>query len=192
MARIVLDCDDVLADLGGALMGALRAAGKTDLTLDDLNRWDWSTVLGPEAWEATKELLARPEFWRGLPEVAGAADSVAELVGAGHEVLVATAPWTRCDGWADARRAWVGERLGVPGERVFITAVKSEVPGHVFLDDKPENVEVWAAVHGDAGAFLFNAHHNRAAACRFPRLHGWGRGTRDALLRAAAGSEKRS
>lgn len=170
---ILLDCDGVLADFTGHLLYAIGSR----LTSADVDRWDVLELLDREGLRsAAKAELATPSWWRAQPLMPGARDLIRALVDAQADVVIVTSPWISCVGWESARRDWVRmawfEVGAIRAPEVIVTSRKELVDGAVFVDDKTEHVEAWAASRPDRPAWLFDAPHNRSSTIA-RRIRGW-------------------
>lgn len=187
MARILLDCDGVLADFAGHVHAVVSKAYPDALPPDRWTCWNFlRDHYTPEQRDLAGARLKSPEFWRDIPVVPGAQRAVQEFQRAGHDVHVVTSPWRGCREWADVRTEWVVRNMDVPITRVHVSADKSIYLGRVFIDDKPDHVSAWRAaceeyrhIH-DVHGLLFDRPYNKHAV--LPRVHGWTDQTVECLL----------
>ena len=150
-----IDVDGVLADFAGALLGEFP------IELPENPPWDIIKLYPPEVRERVYERLADPEWWANLPVVDGAKEGINHLQSLGHELVYVTSPWASCDGWEDARRAWLKKHFDVPPEKVFPDSEKAKYPGDYIIDDKKENIEEWAEAHPQGTAYLYETPFNQ-------------------------------
>jgi len=158
MRDLLLDVDGVCADFSGALISAVGS----DLKVENVTRWDILGLFTIEQRELAYDYLADPEFWRSLPVIEGAEEGVPVLE-VTHNILWVTSPWASCEGWEDARRAWLNEHFNMDekGQPYHPRSDKENIAGDAMIDDKPSNVEKWAAAHPKGKAYLFDAPYNR-------------------------------
>lgn len=153
MSKILIDIDGVVADFKGAFLDELQ--------LKDSNpeSWDFLESLKPKDKKEAEALMNDLEFWGGLPLIDGAKKAVKRLKAIGHEVVWVTSPWPSCIGWETARRSWIKDNFG--DDDVIVTSSKHHIDGDFFIDDKPENVEVWKKAHPYKKAFIYDQTYNR-------------------------------
>jgi len=164
--HILIDCDGVLADFSGHL---LRLVG-SELTVEDITEWDIFKFMTPSQLECAKMLLAGPEFWASQPQIPGAAEGVEELRSGDHTITVVTSPWYGCEVWGHVRREWLKRNFAVDAADVVVAARKERLQGEVFIDDKTENGEAWAAANPAGLAALYAQPYNRGDGRRSRRL----------------------
>ena len=132
---ILIDCDDVLADLCGACVLLMRDAGLdypevTHMRDDHLSNWrqpDFLCRLNPAVIER--------QFCYRLAELPGAIAWLRSLERehGSDNVFVCTSPWNA--EWTAQRAAWL-ERRGVPLKRQIQCSAKHLVMGRL-VDDRP-------------------------------------------------------
>ena len=141
---VLVDMDGVLADWG--------------------SHWDWHLDTHFESWQTGRiprhaeqrgfdlkaglnldeeqivdQVMAWPDFYRGMPTIDDAWQCLSKLIFAGHEVFICTSPWLPNVTCASDKLEWVARNLGVAwAERTIITKDKTMVHGDVLIDDKPE------------------------------------------------------
>jgi hypothetical protein len=116
-----------------------------------------------------------------FPDVQNAVDRLSLRA----EIVYATAPMDDAPHWMFERLIWLERQLAAQRDNIVFTHDKSHVWGDVFLDDKPENVDGWAAVQPNGVALLWDAPYNRDWSSRHPnarRVTAW-RDVFDALPR---------
>jgi 5'(3')-deoxyribonucleotidase len=206
MADIGLDVDGVLADLVQGTLDEVAACHRGDRlprpsamtkggvagtnyvspAKNDITQWDFKDSM-PAQYSLIKEAWLVPDFWAELPCIPRAAELVADVVAAGHNIFFITSPYESCNGWEKARRTWLRESfggLGTPAmggsawtDRRVIFApsaeCKAKVHVDVFVDDKPANVTTWwrywnhdaktANAFPENYGLLFDAYYNQDA-----------------------------
>jgi len=151
----LFDVDGVSADCMASMLEKIGAKA----TESDIVEWGFEKFLDEREKAKAYELFEDPNFWRELPVKEGAKKVINLIKDLGHEVVWVTSPWRSCFGWANARRAWIEEHFG--DDSVIITSDKYHIPGDVFVDDKPDNVEKWKKAHPEKLAIIFDAPWNR-------------------------------
>ncbi len=175
--RVILDCDQVLAEFVDHL---IKAIAKIEDPPDPATFTTWDIIknhMTPSQQAATKSILAGTEFWETQPVIPGAKFAVDSLVDMGFEIHVATNAWSGCKTWAGVREYWLKHNLGIESKFVHNVGHKYLVSGNVFVDDKPEHIQAWQADqnhhgHPERVAFLFAYDFNESF--EWPnRLYGW-------------------
>jgi 5'(3')-deoxyribonucleotidase len=157
--RVVLDVDGVLADFVGhtmALLGDEAPPGGRDA----FTSWDMVSVMSPEARARCAHGWRRQGWCATMPTLPDAQNAVDRL-GLRAEVVYATAPMSAAPHWMYERAAWLERVFAADPRSVVFTHDKAHVWGDVFVDDKPENVDGWAAAHPSGVAVLWPAPYNR-------------------------------
>lgn len=155
MIKGAIDCDGVLADWTGSLFEEFP------LDVPDNPPWDVVKLYDDPTKQKIYDRLADPEWWFNLSVMDGAKAGIAYLEGMGHELVYVTAPWDSCEGWEDARRAWLTKHFSVPPEKVFPYKDKWRVEAHYLIDDRPKNIEEYAEHHPRATSLLYDSPFNQ-------------------------------
>jgi len=133
--RILLDCDGVLADFVGSVLGRLPWVLKHEhVTCMDIQK---SLDLGPTYTAMLNHELRRQGFASLIRPLHGSKKFVRELKKRG-EITVVTRPMTDSPTWVWERVGWLYKHFGL--ERIEFTDRKDLVPGDVLIDDDPENL----------------------------------------------------
>lgn len=166
MRDLILDVDGVCADFTGALIAAVGS----DLTPEDVVKWDVIGMFTPEQRELAYGYLNEPDFWRNLPLIDHAQEGV-KFMETTHQILWVTSPWKSCEGWEAARRDWLNEHFKMEEKnQVYIpTSSKEKVKAEIMIDDKPENLQSWHREDNGGQAYIFDAPYNRDFH-EFPRV----------------------
>ena len=145
--RLLLDCDNVLADFVGPCLGVLESlTGETYLRAS-VTTWNIMKALDiPEDVSAKAyKVMKRPGFCRGLPVFAEATAGVARLQEYAHVFIVTSSingPY-----WAGEREEWLREHFGIASSYVLHVQAKYVVMGDVFVDDKTSALVDWEKYH---------------------------------------------
>lgn len=143
-ARVLLDCDGVMADFMGAVKPVIRDLIGRDLTDQDMPTWDLfeAPVIKPHA-AALRAAVDQPGFCRNFAVLPGAQEGVQALRDLGAEVVCVTSPWPSSRTWAHDRMAWLEEHFGFTTKTVDQSSGKYRIDGDVFVDDHANNVVTW-------------------------------------------------
>lgn len=148
---LLVDMDEVCADMLGALCDTLNGAHGLALTRETFTDWDMRRFVPAEVNPA--DVFDIPGFFRHLAPVPGARDAL-EILSQIYEIVICTnAPPLA---YAD-KQAWVAEHLPFVQQGNFIaTPRKDLIQAHARVDDYPPNLR------GGGLGILFDAPHNRA------------------------------
>lgn len=141
MPIILLDQDGPLAWFDRAVHRVLDEHGYDSSALV---RTEWETTndvarcFGAEAAGIVDRARHSAGFYRDLEPVEGAVEGVQNLLDAGCELIVCTAPSLENPSCASDKIAWIAEHFPALRRHFVITKDKTLVRGHVLLDDKPE------------------------------------------------------
>lgn len=156
---LVLDVDGVLADFTGATLAFLER--NYGIYCDEpLKSWDFldHPALRPYR-KAAKGHWTTPNFCADLQPLPGTVAAVQEMR-RWARIRFATSPMETNPTWIRERNAWLALHFGAYEEDVRHTKKKSESPGHVFVDDKYENVVEYQGVHPTALVYLRTHSYN--------------------------------
>ena len=159
---LVLDVDGVLADFVGATMQFLER--NYGIYHDEpLKTWDFmdTPTLRPFR-RVARGHWTTPGFVAGLQPIPGTIQVVNE---ARHlaNVRFATSPMDSNPTWRAERNTWLAQHFGAQEGDVLHTVKKSEQPGHVFVDDKFENVVEYQLAHPAAFVYMQSRSYNSDA-----------------------------
>jgi 5'-nucleotidase len=173
---ILVDQDATIADFEAALLEAFRARhpGAPFIPLAGRSQVSARRQYGPEWGPAVDAIMKSEGFYLSLPVISGAVRALDEMLAAGHEVFICTAPLSGARWCMPEKLAWVERHLGPAWvDRVIITPDKTLVGDArrrcVLVDDRPGVTGLvtpppWRQV-------IFDAPYNRAAG--EPRLTAW-------------------
>lgn len=191
---LLTDVDGVLADFTGYLLDIVHSKfAYMTLKPADVTSWDVFDLMkkrhGPDtkelAWAlcddiedddikgnlAISHILRKSSFWETIPVIVGAVDGLAALRAADYRLVAVTAPWAGCRDWGYKRGKWL-TTLGFDHKHLVIAADKHYLRGDIFLDDKPENIEMWAEANPNGRAVLYDAPYNQSFS--WPLRFQWG------------------
>ena len=155
--RILLDCDDVIADFRGlAIAEAERLFGVKCNPPPGV--WDVFTMFEPSQSKALKEQSYKPGFCSKIKPFDGAVEFVSKLQTIGA-VYIVTSP-TQSPTWCYERTQWLHEYFGIYHRRVIFSGSKYVESGDVFIDDHAKHVVAWAIENPDGLPILFGTEGN--------------------------------
>jgi 5'-nucleotidase len=173
---VLVDQDGTIADFEQALLDAFRVKHPDAPFIDIADRCEVSArkQYGPRWGPAVDAIMKTEGFYLSLPVIAGVRRAFDEMLEAGHEVFVCTAPLSGTRWCMPEKLAWVEEHLGGSWvDRVIITKDKTLVGDPfrpcVLVDDRPGvgglvKPPSWQQV-------LFDAPYNQTT--RAPRMTSW-------------------
>ena len=168
---ILLDVDGVAANFVDPMLKACAPSK----TAADVTSWDLTQCLTETEYGRARGLMCSAGFWRELPVIHGARESVAQMLESGAEVVFVTSPYWSCDTWLHERKRWLERKLGVSRPKVIAAHDKHLVRGDVFIDDKADNVLSWSrAWYPHGRGFVFDQPWNQSANRFGLRLMSWG------------------
>lgn len=109
--------------------------------------------------EKVESIYFAPGFYRSLPPILGAVETLTKLAEFGHDIQICTSPLSRYENCVLEKYQWVEEHLGREfTKRIILSKDKTMVMGDVLLDDKPEVKGLFAPVWEH---ILFACHYNQ-------------------------------
>lgn len=168
---LVLDVDGVLADFVGATLDFLERNYAVYVDYADLKLWDFMEhpVLQPYR-KVAKGHWATPGFAANLVPMKGTVEAVRRLREL-TDLRYATSPMGSNPTWIVERNAWLNRHFGPTlNENIRHTSTKSEMKGHIFCDDKIENVVEYRQAHPGAVVILHTQPYNVESAWDGPRV----------------------
>ncbi len=169
---ILLDVDDVLADLESAYLAIINRITGLGLGPADHTDWNWLRSAPPEYHEEILTAARMEGFCAGLKPLPGAQEAVAEMQ-TYADVYAVTAPWPGHRTWYWERTEWLEKHFNIPVERVIHTMAKHLVRGDVLIEDKAENLAAWATWNPVCClAILWDKPYNQSCD-NFLRVNNW-------------------
>ena len=158
--RVGIDVDGVLADLltpGLALLS--RWTGK-EITPDHLQEWSFDNLIPEgrigEFWEE----MGSPGMCGSFEPYPGAVQGVKRLQEV-CDVYIVTSALHTGKTWTYERDNWLMKHFGIPRSRIVHTQAKYTFYGMALVDDKPLNIELWAATHPGQLPVLWTQPYNK-------------------------------
>jgi len=159
MKLLLLDVDGVVADF---IRGMEEKAG-FKFTEEQLKTFYCDRQVSPTKRSKIYEIARDPSFWESLPLIEGAKEGLRHLNALGYKITWVTSPWKGCEGWEEARKAWLNKHFDIDrmGQEVKVMSDKSEVDGDIFIDDKVDNIRDWKKNHSKGRAYIYDAPSNK-------------------------------
>lgn len=134
--RLLIDVDDVMADLMPFWIKVGNEYFGTNVTVDQIKGWN---VAEHSGWGSTIfNLLKIPGFYKYLTPIPGSIDVVRRFYDLGYEVIFVTA----IKHGLEDRKEWIKTHLPwFPQENLIVTERKDLIPGLMMVDDRIENLE---------------------------------------------------
>lgn len=163
--KVVLDVDGPLTDFHAKARDVIRDEFGYDLSVSAYKEWDVTSVLQTQAEkDRMNELIAQPGWASSMIPDQKAAEAVRRLRSYGADILFATAPHPQSKTWREEREAWLVEHFGAHHLEVAHIHRKDFLGGHIFVDDKPSNVDGWRRENPSGSAFLWEKEYNSSEA----------------------------
>lgn len=161
-ATILVDMDEVLANMIPMWLYEYNMSYDDNLNLDMVTDWDTSKLVKPECGKKVYELLKTPGLFRYLEVLPHAQEVIQRLLDADFEVVIVSdspkghAYCQRHDdpmnfgNPTDDKREWLLDNFPmIPSSNVVFTSQKWRVMGDLLIDDKPETFEIFQELGRD-------------------------------------------
>lgn len=138
---ILVDQDGVLANYTKAHLEAIRRRYPElpHIRVEDAIHFGTEDLFPLAYREGIEALTLEKGFFLNLEPIPGALDALREMLHAGHDVRICTAPKKDYRFCVPEKFDWVREYLGQEWvERIVITRDKTLVHGDFLIDDKPK------------------------------------------------------
>jgi 5'(3')-deoxyribonucleotidase len=165
--EICVDLDAITADFFGGLIPEYNLQTGESLKIEDIVSWDMSAFVKHP--EVLKQIFHKPGFFTALKPIAGAVDSLHELVELGHTIHIVS---SGCTAHSYSEKAlWCQEHLPfIPLSHVTIAHRKGQFHGDVLIDDGPHNAKAFAQSNPRALILGIEWPHARADKRLFSKL----------------------
>lgn len=147
---ILVDMDEVLADLLGPWLNMYNQDYDDNLTQDQILNWNIFSFTKPECGKKFYNYLKTPGMFRHLPVRPYAKEMIQGFIDNDFRVLIVSdspSGYAYCDyiednqkicNPADDKRKWLAEHFPmIPSENIVFTSQKWFIKGDVLIDDKP-------------------------------------------------------
>lgn len=150
MAKVVLvDLDNTAADFDKGFELRWRELYPTRPVVLEAQRTTFKIEDSyPAEWKKDiRTIVGADGFIAGLPPRDGAVQALQEMLSAGHEVFICTAPLSKPVPNVPEKYQWVAKYLGEEWakQRIIVLKDKTLVKGDVLIDDNPEIIGKRAA-----------------------------------------------
>ena len=152
---ILIDVDDVVADLMPSWLEQYNNEYNDNLTPDKITTWDISSLVVPDAKNRIYEIINNHRFYYSVQPVVGALEGILSLRKSGHRVIFVTSAMV---GHAGDKLRWLQHnRFLDPGkindDDYIEVADKTLVKGDIIIDDRVKNVLGYVKTGGCAILF---------------------------------------
>lgn len=178
MKLILIDQDGVLADFEQSVKSIWQNRYGVPLPLSKDRKHFYLHQELPHHAENLNNIYAEPGFFENLPPISGAINALHELLDAGLDVRICTAPINAYRHCVSEKFAWVERHLGHEWiKRIILTKDKTWVRGDILIDDKPH---ITGSVQPTWVHYLYDQPYNRTI--DKPRISWTNRASWDFLL----------
>lgn len=158
--KILIDVDSILAAFLEGIGRIYALETSEDYEFDAVTDF-YALAAGARSHpDLPQAIFHRPGFFRALQVIRGSQDALRDLLAAGHEVVICTAPCnTHC---VAEKLEWLAEHFSfVDPKNVFVGHRKELIPADAFVDDSPRNASAYRAAHPDAFIVTIGQPYNR-------------------------------
>lgn len=140
---ILLDMDGILADLHLGLIRWYNQLYGTKFRPKQIpNLFGDHQLLTTEIDERKRDkIFSKQGFFGALPPIPGAKEAVREL-NKYYNIYIVTAPWINRHCWIE-KYQWLQKHFPGLERKLIVTSRKETVYGHILVDDRMKNVELW-------------------------------------------------
>jgi 5'(3')-deoxyribonucleotidase len=164
--RIAIDMDEVMADTLAKRLAIYRSEFGEELPRESLHGVSLYEAVGEERRERVKAQLFQAGFFREIPVMEGAGETIRDLM-QHYEIFIATAAMEYPHSFPD-KYEWIKEHLPFfPDSHIVFCGDKSIIHADFLIDDSPRHFERFAGQ-----GILLSSPHN-AKETRYPRVDNW-------------------
>lgn len=161
--RVLCDVDNVVADYPGHVLAYVKDFFKKEYTHEHVTQFeilDAIDLTDDEKRLVRKYMEETPSAF-DMPIIDGSREALI-LLNRISDLWFITVPLRGNKTWSHDREQWFGKHFPLQRfeDRIITTRDKSFIPGDIFIDDKPQNVEGWADSHPHGLAFLWEGPWN--------------------------------
>lgn len=154
---VLVDMDGVIADFDGRFIEVWKTKHPERPQLDQNNRTNFRIEheFPEQLRKEVRKVFTSPGFYRSLPAIPGAVDSMNEMSDSGFDVWICTSPLADYENCVLEKYKWVEDHLGRSWtEKIIITRNKYLIVGDWLIDDypyeSPEQQSSWKQILFDA------------------------------------------
>lgn len=164
--RIAIDMDDVMADTHAKFVKLYLEGEMPRYTLEELKEKSFHELFDDYEYEAISKRVYEPGFFRDIPVMEGAQDTISALMKK-YDIFIASAAQEFPDSLRE-KWDWLQEHFPAISWRNYIFMGDKSVLNTAYLiDDMPRNLRTF-----QGKGLLFDALHNRDDK-QFKRVKSW-------------------
>ena len=150
--RIGFDVDGVLFDLLTPCLAVASEMLERTLTIEDVKEHDLDVLFESKAdlLESFWQKIGQPGLCRNLVPYPGAVEGIDAIREIG-DIFCVTSYLHDAPQWVHERDQALEEHFGIARSQMVHTKSKFVFHGDMLVDDKPRNIEEWAAEHLSRG-----------------------------------------
>lgn len=163
---LLIDQDDVLADLQGYVLNEYNKLNGTHFTCDDILDWNIGQVVGDDS---IYQIMFNPDIYAELPVIKDCKEVLRNLIESGlfNIYIVTAAHPAACYN----KYKWVKTHLPFFNyDNIIFTSKKYQVKGDILLDDAPHNLAEMQE-KGVAKPVCLDKPYNKQVNC--DRVYNW-------------------
>ena len=164
MSTIIVDVDDVTANLVNWWLECYNFDHEDNIKEEDIKSWDIGsyTKIGKKMYDYLKD----PSLYDGIIPVKNAAWGLRRLRGGGHRVVFVTASTHEQSG---RKYKWLQEWDLIDSRSNYVEALdKTLIKADYIIDDNPENI-----ISATCQPIVFTREWNKYLGNIYPRVNNW-------------------
>lgn len=165
--KILIDVDGTVGDLVGGVIEHLGLHFPKVPLYTDVQHYEMfareTSPFTEEQIERMKSYMSTSGMGQKLKVITGSVNGFKRLEEAGHKVRWLTASYTTNPTWEYDRRIFLRKNFGSKDAQVFFVAMKHEIVGDVFIDDKWPTVAEWIAHNPHGLGLIYDQPWNQDA-----------------------------
>lgn len=138
---ILVDMDSIIVALTQKWLELYNAEHGDTVIMSDVKKWDMShnVKIGQDIYK----YLYRPGLFEEAQPLPGALEALKEIHKKGHHIVIVSAP-SHPGNSASAKISWIRQHMPWFNKRdIILGHHKHLVKGDVFIDDSPDNIELY-------------------------------------------------
>lgn len=166
---ILLDMDNVAADLMSKWLNTYNLQYNDNLTANDIKHWNIESFAKKCSPQEFHQIINEPNFFADLDVVPNSIEVTKRLQQKGHLLYFATATPYLSKTAAYDKNIWVNKYFPHIGyKNIFQTHIKQMIKGDLLFDDSPNNLEIF-----DGFKILMDAPYNKDCTNHNNRVSSW-------------------